>query len=75
LFEYISRIAGTLAKNHRYRIVTSGNYSAGKRDIFLKGFIIPRVITPDSMAKKQERKPEKYSLEVSLPDHTAKLTN
>jgi hypothetical protein len=37
--------------------------------------MMPGVISSDSIAKKQERKPEQYSVEVSLPDHIAKIAN
>lgn len=75
MFEGIGRIAGPLIQNQQYRIVAFGNYSAAKRSVLLKRFMMPGVISSDSIAKKQERKPEQYSVEVSLPDHIAKIAN
>ena len=75
MFEGLGRIAGAFIQDQQNRIAAFGNYRGAKWSVRLKGFIIPRVISPDSIAKKQERKPQKYSVKVSLPDHCAKLAN
>ena len=75
MFEGLGRIAGAFIQDQQIRIVAFGNYRGVKWIVRLKGFIIPRVISPDTIAKKQACKPDKYSFEVSLPDHRAKLAN